>query len=131
MIELISKGVFFNVGIDGKKFVVAKISNILINVGLNVFFLLGLKKIAEGAAIKIQAGAKVVKAIDFIDGVDQFKVKNHRAARGIWERLKSVTVPRWCMTLLKYALGVVAAYFALSLLYYKMQNAPPQHGLQQ
>jgi hypothetical protein len=86
------------------------------------------KKIAEGAAI--QAGAKVVKAIDFMEGVDQFKVKNHQAARGIWERLKSVTVPRWCMTLLKYALGVVAAYLALSLLYHKMQNAPPQHGLQ-
>lgn len=32
----------------GKKFVIAKICNILINVGLNVFFLLGLKKIAEG-----------------------------------------------------------------------------------
>lgn len=31
-----------------KKFVFAKISNILINVGLNIFFLLGLKKIAEG-----------------------------------------------------------------------------------
>ncbi len=32
----------------GKKFVIAKICNILINVGLNIFFLLGLKKIAEG-----------------------------------------------------------------------------------
>jgi hypothetical protein len=87
------------------------------------------KKIAEGAAIK--AGAKVVKAIDFIDGVDQFKVKNHRAARGIWERLKSVTVPRWCMRILKCALAVAAAYLALSLLHYKMHNAPPLHGSQQ
>lgn len=31
-----------------KKFVAAKIINILINVGLNIFFLLGLKKISEG-----------------------------------------------------------------------------------
>jgi hypothetical protein len=89
------------------------------------------KKIAEGAAI--QAGAKVVKAINFIEGVtvDQFKAKNHRAARGIWERLKSVTVPRWCIHILKCVLAVVAAYLALFLLHYKMHDAPPLHGSQQ
>ena len=86
------------------------------------------KQIAEGAAIN--AGAKVVKAVDFLEGVNPLKVENRRAARGVWERITSVTVPKWCVRLLKCALCVVAAYFALSLVHHTMHHAAPLHGPQ-
>jgi hypothetical protein len=86
------------------------------------------KQIAEGAAIN--AGAKVVKAVDFLEGVNLLKVENRRAVRGVLERLTSVTMPKWCVRLLKCTLRVVAVYFALSLVHHTMHRAAPPHGPQ-